>query len=255
MNQLEDSIQVFWINTFSEERNLVSQTTTPMRQSSEAKIVTFPGHEFSVRLLHHIPGLDVNFTVSDHDETIYVYRDPDSGELYIERRDAMTDFLDYLHVVMGNCNDQFSSYDERADRLLCIKRGIFDEMLRVQTSTGLVDTFRSDMAKRLTNYMCQDEELESTEPTSRYDFHYENRTYTVNVYFDSPTAKIWSVEDMITSEDCEILAQKGFPTLESAATTDDQGENIMTEERVAEQGHYLFDNNTLETDELWYVMI
>jgi WD40 repeat protein len=222
-----------------------------MRQNSEAKIVTFPGHEFSVRLVNHIPGTDVNFTVGGHDETLIVYKDSVSGALYFQRKDAMTEFEDYLFEVINSCKDQHAFSSQPEERLNCVKHGIFDEMMRVKTSTKLTTSFRNDMANRLTDYMCNDETLESTTPVNRYDFYHNNQSYSVNVYLDTHTAKIWAVDDIISTEECAILAREGFPTLETAATTDEQGENIMTDERVAEQGRYLFEEAKEGADELW----
>ncbi len=251
LNQVDELIQVFWINMFSAEHKLVPQTSTPLRKNSEAKITTFRGHTFCVRLANHIPEVEVNFSVGDHDETILVYREPATGDLRIERRDAMTDFQEYLVGVIENCKviHPFPMY--KSQLLSCVKDGLYEEMLRVTTSINLMEAFRNDMSTRLTDYLCNDESLNSTESIDRYNFVHDNETFHVQVLLDLAAAKIWYVEDFLSADDCDILAREGFPTLEAAGTTDEQGENIMTNERIAEQGRYMFDEDNMRSQELW----
>jgi hypothetical protein len=54
-----------------------------------------------------------------------------------------------------------------------------------------IETYRDSIAYRLRNYTCADESLKTTEPLRTYSMEVFDKTFLINVLFDTAHAKIW----------------------------------------------------------------
>jgi hypothetical protein len=227
----------------------VSQTSTPMRTNSEAVIHTFPGHEFSVRWLKHVGGQDFNFTANDHNELITVHADPKSNKLEIRRRDAMSDFEDNIFGIVHHCRRQYLT--SKAAQLDCIQEKLQEEIEVIKRSTTLINGFRKDMAIRLSDYVCEDPDMETTSPEYSYDVRYLNHSLAVNVLFDSAAAKIWSIDDFISDDECKVLRHDSAHNMVKASVVNEVGESYESHDRVAEQGSVILEGEHIKDHQLW----
>lgn len=238
---------MFWIDTFKANASLVPQTRKPVRNSSHASINTFEGHKFAVQLLKH-PETNVTFAMGEEDATLVVTKSEAGDALSVEVLDPREDFLQIVGEKRSLCQQNTSDTHELNK---CITSALVDEMVRIQESQRKLEEFRDRMSTRLRNYTCADPEMKTTDPVRTTDYRFLGKTYKVDMYLDTPAAKIWSVRDFVTESECERLIETARPNLMKATVSDDSdGTSTFSENRKAQQAGYEFGAN-LREDSLW----
>ncbi|CAE7566213.1 P4ha1 [Symbiodinium microadriaticum] len=90
--------------------------------------------------------------------------------------------------------------------------------------------------------------MESSAPVRTETVRIQNKDLTVNVMLDMKAAKIWTVEDFITDEECKILQAHGKPRLARATVAGEDGLGTVSQSRKAQQASY---NPSGQSDPLW----
>ena len=65
--------------------------------------------------------------------------------------------------------------------------------------------YRDKMAERLRNYTCADASMTSSPSLATYDYVDEakNTTYKINILLDHSHAKVWTISNFVTPEECD----------------------------------------------------
>ena len=111
-------------------------------------------------------------------------------------------------------------------------------MMKVAESTTQMKKYRDLVSSRLRNYTCADDTMESSEPIDLIKVDLGDQKYDMDVYFNTPGAKIWVVHDFITDEECDILERTGRPILRRATVAAEDGSSIVSNNRKANQASY-----------------
>lgn len=177
---------------------------------------SFDTHQFVVRFLKHIHGVEARFTKGPADETITVAFNERAGNITVRN-----------HVAYGAAQRTLEDAAVHCDQLAgqhfvdCITQGALQEMSRISDSQARLSRYRDAVSFRLRNYTCADASLESSQPESYYSYTWTSPDgrevpYEIKVLLDTPHAKIWAVDDFATEDECDILERTGRPMLRRA---------------------------------------
>ena len=97
---------------------------------------------------------------------------------------------------------------------------------------------RDHMASRLRNYTCEDDSLQTTPPLYTRRVRVIDRDHDVHMLLDEPRAKIWTIRDFISGDECDVLKRVGGPHLRRATVADEGGAAVVSENRKAQQARY-----------------
>jgi 2OG-Fe(II) oxygenase superfamily len=97
---------------------------------------------------------------------------------------------------------------------------------------------RSLMSERLRNYTCADDSMETTKPLYVQNIAIGDDTYKLNVMLNTSNAKIFTVDGLVSDEECNVLREFGLPNLRRATVADEDGTAIVSEHRKAQQARY-----------------
>jgi hypothetical protein len=128
---------------------------------------------------------------------------------------------------------------------------VVDDLVKQSESKTKLQKYRDLMSGRLRNYTCADEKLETSKPLRSETIHYEGKRYTLDILFDTPSAKIWGIENFITDEECSVLENHARPRLERATVAGEDGTSIVSPNRRANQAVYDGVERNGESDPLY----
>ncbi len=190
------------------------------------------------------PGVETQFVKGPVDEDILVFYNKQDG-MYIEQTNKYKKSQENVKAAIDECLNL--SNDKLSECVSFAVKGEIDGLIK--KNIELVRT-RDLIADRLRNYTCDDDNVTTSTPISTSIVNVQNKQYTVNSYLDLPSAKIWTVPNFITKEECKILMDKGRPLLRRATVAADDGSSIVSENRKAQQAAYEFSRNK-QRDPLW----
>ena len=178
-------------------------------------ITSYDTHNFFVRFKDGSTG-ETKFTKSAYDEIVTVFCDEASHTLELEIHHPFDQMESLLEEAFRNCPD--SSHPEHSDCLTHLSFPAMDKLLQHQQD---VKDYRDKITDKLRNYTCADESLNTSTPISSAKEFVYDKEYTVNTYLKLDHAKIWSVPDFVTDEECAVLMDHGLPRLERAVVVGD----------------------------------
>jgi hypothetical protein len=267
INHAGAPIQVFWIDTFSEQENLVPQTSKPLRNSSDANINSYNGHQFVAKFLDDIPGVEAFFTKGPNEETVLITYDEETNVMtarQITKFDEIMDLINQSTETCGSLKD--SAFAE------CIGDKVIEEVRRLQDTTNEIKRYRDLMLPRLYEYICSDNKPNFTEPLRTLPFEDRKERYDVKLMVETDRAKVWVVPNAISSRECELLQTHSVPVqaeeqkaIDSAASgaveTQNDGTAVATsssaiidaakQARIAPQKVYQIAQRYSDKDPLW----
>ncbi len=203
VNYAGSPIQIFWINTFSSQRDLVMQTSKPLRNNTDASINTYETHQFSVRWLKHVPGEDFNFTMGNVDETRVVRFDLLSHSFFVERVDARSEIISTIEDLTHHCMNPSISTKELMKQCLVHKLG--QEFTRVLETTQLVTNYHDKMVDRIEQYVCLEGFANNSKPIDSLRYKFLERNYRNDIFLVEANSQIWSTYDFISVDECKTL--------------------------------------------------
>eukprot|EP01038_Epipyxis_sp_PR26KG_P006717 gene6717-9210_t len=234
INQAGAPIELFWINTYPGPKfgTIVKQTEKPVRNNSEVQINSYDTHQFKVKFLKDIPGVEVNFTKGPKEENVIISYDPDTG-MSVRQTTKFNEIMDQISSATEICGDfRGAKFSE------CVAHEIVDEVTRITDAKSTMAKYRDLMSSRLRNYTCIDEDMETTKPIKSFDVNIDGKSLTVDSLLDSTHAKIWKVDNFITEEECGVLMEYGNPRLQRATVASEDGTSVVSENRKAQQASY-----------------
>lgn len=154
----------------------------------------------------------------------------------------LTKFDEFLDIVT---NKTSSCSHEKKDAFdTCFSNAMVTEILKMDDRKVAVTRYRDLMSDKLREYTCNDLTMNTSTAIRSESYNINNHDYQVDVLFDTPAAKIWTVYDFITDKECSILREHATPFLQGATVSGTNGESIYSEHRKAQQAGYgLHQNN------------
>mmetsp|Transcript_19587 Transcript_19587/g.21265 ORF Transcript_19587/g.21265 Transcript_19587/m.21265 type:complete len:417 (-) Transcript_19587:132-1382(-) len=209
INYAGEPVELFWINTFTREVEYVPQTKKPIRNSTEAVINSYETHQFEIRLLRDDPEATVTFTKGPEDETVIVRYDEDEGRLVLEQVTDLNKLFKYVEEEISKC---YNDYDKESEALSnCVSEAVLSEVRRLERTKGVMKYYQSLMGQQLRDYSCQDPKLNHSSTSKNLRLKFLGESFNAGVYLDTDQAKIYAIDDFITTEECSILRQNGRP--------------------------------------------
>lgn len=243
-------IQIFWINTFSPQRELVAQTSKPLRNNTDASINTYETHQFSIRWLKHIPGVDFNFTMGGVDETRVVRFDEISNSFVVERQDARTEIIAAIQEKTKGC----SAIEGMTKKELkqCLVQNLGEEVHRLLNTTHLVSNYHHKMVDRIQQYSCQEGLMNYSKPAETVRYNFLGRSYRNDIFVTDEGSHVWGIYDFLSSDDCDTL----FPQKPKSSFVDSIVDSLGTfkflshEKKNVSQSFYNVQSD-FRNDKLW----
>ena len=180
--------------------------------------------------------------------TVRISYDEKEQRIVLDEVDAVTEMRDTVRKATKDCYDEFAK--EKEGLRACLTGRLMDEVDRVGSGMKRMEKLRGKMSDRYRNYTCTDDSQVTTTPWKMTEFFHLGEKYDVDMYLDTESAKIWSVENFITEEECDILMDATKDKLERASTVGQDGEGEYSTARRAQQASYSFDSD-LRSDLLW----
>jgi 2OG-Fe(II) oxygenase superfamily len=185
-----------------------------------------------VKFQRHIPGTETTFVKGPKEEVITVSFDPEEG-LSVEQVTKFDELVSKVRDATKECAAlDGAEFDE------CFAGGIANDVLKIEESRSQITKYRNLMSARLRNYTCADEKMQTSKPLRSDNFDISGKRYKVDYLFESEHAKIWTVPNFISDEECATMEKHAKPRLARATVAAEDGTNIISNNRRANQAGY-----------------
>jgi hypothetical protein len=248
-NHAGHPIELFWINTFSPDRELVLQTEKPIRNSSHASISSYDTHEFlvkfhSTQLLHST--IEGHFIKGPKDEDVEVSFDTTLNVFSIKQSTEYDRWAEKIKTVTDNCT-LHNSHDVSS----CVAQHVYKGVADISQHKAALVKYRNLISNRLRNYTCADPTMNTSTPIESFRHYHSGRAYNVGLLLNMSHAKIWTIKDFITESECKKFKEHADGKLKRATIAADDGSSIVSIHRKASQAHYSMPIDNPEHDFLW----
>ena len=192
-------------------------------------------HEFIVRISGgdlRAVYQDVSFKKGSSNEEIIITSTPTAG-LTIEVRSHFIDLVNAVKKKSASCAE---FHGDEFDQ--CFARNISDDIAKIQQDAVTFREHRDLLANRLRDYTCNDDELETSPAIRSIKFQTQGVVYAADILYELSNAKIWTVEDFVSDEECNIMTDYGRPRLVTATVFGPGGSAIASTSRKAQQARY-----------------
>jgi hypothetical protein len=233
---------VYWV---SYDNDLVAQTTQPILNSSNTVINSYNTHRFRI-LVNGQKDSDQGaiFVKGPYEETISVFSDK-KGDLQVVQVSKFDEFHERLVASQLKCGNPNGKEFSK-----CLSRVLYKDREKELAEQTLVKHYRNEISNSLRNYTCKDPLLQSSEPISSKMVTIAHKAYNVSTLLDLESAKIWTVPDFITDDECAALIKHGSPKLTRATVAGEDGLFTVSQSRKAQQASYRFKADA-QKDPLW----
>ena len=183
--------------------------------------------------------MSIQYTQEGTDATVTVLMGAEGLE--IVTHDVESDLKDKISSSVSSCSSflESSSSDLSVSSSTsfsdCMVGNILNEVTKCKERANLERELKGGMSERLRNYTCSDPTMNTSEAENTSSFFHKGREITVDTMFSSPQGSIWLLSDFITNEECEVLRNHGLSTLQEATVTGEDGVNVVSEYRRANQ--------------------
>lgn len=180
---------------------MVRQTSKPLRNSSDANINSYNGHQFVAKFLDDIPGAEAFFTKGPTEETVLITYDPETNVMNARQVTKFDEIMELINAAAAStCNNlKDEAFAE------CIGEQVLQEVQRLLDTTKEIKRYRDQMSPRLFEYVCADDQPNVTHSLRSMTFEDRKQRYTVDLLIDTKRAKIWVVPDAVSPEECGQL--------------------------------------------------
>jgi len=250
----------------------------PIEPDASLGLDSYNGHQFLVRLIPHVSGVETKFRKGKEAEDIIVTYDVKRKALKAQSVKQAHDIKDKVRIarekaarrVTTTSNQQPRQINATSDLIetidlatnhcaslrgdafsACMASNLIEDITRLTDTKTQLIKFRDAMSSRLRNYTCADDFMETTKPIYSYDYHLADKPITVNVLLNKTHSKIWTVDNFITDAECDILHKHGKPLLRRATVAAEDGSSVVSENRKANQAAYNLHHQNPATDPLW----
>jgi hypothetical protein len=240
VNSAGSSIEVFWLSPSGEQ---IAQTEKPIKDGNDARINSFNTHQFVVKFLNGYPhNQEVIFAKGPYEESVTVYNE--NNVLSLDQYSKFDEFSELVEKSTARCQGMTG---EKLTK--CLAEDLYRATAKERKKNIDITQYRDLMSARLRNYTCADPTLNTSTPLSTQEVTIKSKTYQMNKFLDSDAAKIWTVDDFITEEECSILMKYGAKHLRRATVAGEDGLSTISIHRRAQQASYIARD---ANDPLWY---
>ena len=241
MNSAADALELLWVDEVSS----LEVSMGIVHPLAEHTLSTYASHNFVIRLKNDTSPYkhELRFLKRPYDEVLSVSHSEDGFET--SSTHPFEQMEEQLLQALDRCPDKL-----HPDHVECIANFTYPSMAALLDHHTEVKTYRDLITDKLRNYSCADESLQSSEPISSTLEIVHDKEVTVNSHVDMEHAKVWSVQDFVTEDECELLMESARPRLERAAVVGEDGQGMVSESRKAQQAAYAV---TDSSDPLWCV--
>lgn len=235
-------IELYWINHYeilpNNELNLDKSLNDPIRNGTEVEIHSYDTHQFLVRFQGYKKGdTQARFTKGPEFEYVHVRFDKATGlfvEVSTKADQLQTEIEDFIDICQNTVEEGMPITD-------CLTEALATKIHDLQAHKHSLQKFHYRSAERMRNYTCADEKLKSSKPIGTMKHTDDDGvSYTSNILFEAPSAKIWYIENFVSDDECDILMKHGAPRLKRATVAAEDGTSIVSENRKAQQALYRF---------------
>jgi hypothetical protein len=209
-------IEVYFVNDISrlDDNQLVPQTKSPLRNGTTTKILSYFGHYFIVKpskalFVNRESKIENIFQKLSRTESVEVKSyDNNTGIFQISQRTFYDEVKSSIDRAKVKCRFNIS---KREDIKECLAKEVSNLSADLTETRELIRKYNSNMARQLYKYTCNDSSIATKSfnhkfPISVYDKLYKRPLhYTANVALDKESAKIWSINNFISREECSAL--------------------------------------------------
>ena len=240
---------------------------------------SYNGHQFLIRLVPHVSGVETKFRKGKEAEDVTVTYDAkrksikamtakQSQEIKTKVKNAQEKAARGLNIKPSNqqprqinaTSNLLETIDLATDHCralrgeafsACMASNLIEDITRLTDAKTQLSKFRDAMSSRLRNYTCVDETMQTSAPVFSYDLSLADKDVQVNVLLNKTHSKIWTVDNFISDAECDILQKHGKPLLRRATVAAEDGSSVISENRKANQAAYNMQKQNPETDPLW----
>jgi hypothetical protein len=148
---------------------------------------------------------------------------------------GLSEITKYCHSSSNDSSQQF---------LPCMTTNIMNDITALSDAKTKLQQYSTLISGRLRNYTCIDESMQTSTPIYTYNttlqYRGMDREYEVNVLLDKNNSKIWTVDNFVSKEECDVFIEHGTPKLQRATVAAADGSSVVSESRKANQAGYKF---------------
>jgi len=249
----------------------------PIEANGKLGLDSYNGHQFLVRLVPHVSGVEVKFRKGKEAEDIIVTYDTKRKSLKAQSVKQVESIKEKVKVAREKAAQYVSSkvhpprqigatanLSETIDLATshcsalrgkefttCMASNLIEDITKLTDAKTQLSKFRDAMSWRLRNYTCADDAMQSSSPIFSYDLPLADLSVKVDVLLNKSHSKIWTVDNFISDEECDILKKHGKPLLRRATVAAEDGSSVVSENRKANQAAYNMNRHNPEADPLW----
>ena len=289
MNQANIPIEVFWVDPTQSRKSdtALASMGPPFGKGEKLGLDSYSGHNFLVRLVPDVPGVEAKFKMGKEAEEFTVTYDAKRKTMSVQNSKSVSSIKNKIQsakeanaksraaaaaasksVTVGQMPRQINGSSNLADTIneatnfcqtlrgeeftACMASNIIDDINQLtDTKTQLVK-FRDAMSWRLRNYTCADDNMETSVPIYTYTTSLADmEDVHVKVLLNKTHSKVWTVDNFITDAECNVLQKHGKPLLRRATVAAEDGSSVVSENRKANQAAYNMNKQNPENDPLW----
>ena len=209
----------------------------PLRHSTDTIINSYNEHEFVVKFADTKRIGEISFAKLSTAETTTVSFNESSGKFSIAQVTKLDELVSELEVAMNKCKSG-SKTDVK-----CVAQEALQKHIELEKRYTQMVKFRDRISNRLRNLTCADPKMETSKPINTERITIGRRNYVMNDLFENDHALIFTVEDFITEDECQILMKHGKPRLSRATVAAEDGTSIVSNHRKANQAIYTLGEN------------
>ena len=206
------------------------QTKKPIRNNTDTVINSYEGHVFIVKFFDKKIKGQAEFAKLAEAETLSVFYNPVDG-FKLKQTTKFDEMVDKVDEALAQCTDE-------STRNSCIAEKVMGEYLEGQRKSDQLKKYRDKISSRLRNYTCADPLMESSKPIGTHSVRVGGKAFVVNDLFENSHAKIWTIENFLTDEECSVLKNHGKPRLTRATVAAEDGTSVVSNHRKANQATY-----------------
>eukprot|EP00607_Mallomonas_marina_P011055 CAMPEP_0182423796 /NCGR_PEP_ID=MMETSP1167-20130531/9851_1 /TAXON_ID=2988 /ORGANISM="Mallomonas Sp, Strain CCMP3275" /LENGTH=366 /DNA_ID=CAMNT_0024603071 /DNA_START=200 /DNA_END=1300 /DNA_ORIENTATION=+ len=199
-----------------------------VRHLGELSIDSYQGHEFAVKYSTGSQDQEVRFKKGPEDETVTVTFDKTLGFMIKQQsktNEVKASLLESCDGYAGDITD-------------CVADILNTNMKKQTEFTTKLVKYRDAISERLRNYTCDDDYLNTSQAISHSMYTIADIRYNVDKLFEMDSARIWTVEDFITDEECDYLMDHSRSRLQRATVAAPDGSSTLSTHRRAQQAEY-----------------
>jgi len=250
INDTGRRFEVFWVSVDTGE--LLPQLAKPVASGASAGLSSFVLHTFELR---EVPSTktgecsgdgnichSVRFTLNENqNQAVLVGKD-----WTLEHTDDTTRSLEESVDLMSTCEERAKAavHDglptEEAIKTLdelvaCVGQAVAEKLKKSTKEINYQAKLRMSMADKWENYTCTDDSLPTSPAVRSYTWNQGDVDRQVSVLHEKAASKIHYIEDFISEEECQAMAEAAEPKLHQATVASGDGGSKITESRKALQ--------------------